>query len=68
MGPPGEMKQSRTHYQFFLFFSPLPPPQETLPENEVYFVADNKNTKKLNKKQKQCLTLISVFRTGFLPC
>lgn len=60
MGPLGKMKQSVTYYQFF-FFSPLQPPPETLPENEVYFVADN-------KKQQQCLTLIFVFQTGFLPC
>lgn len=46
MGPPDKMKQSVTHYRFF-FFSPPQPPPETLPENEVYFVAGNKN---------QCLT------------
>lgn len=43
MGPLGKMKQSVTHYQFFCF-SLLQPPPETLPENEVYFVADNKKT------------------------
>lgn len=57
MGPPHKMKQSVTHYRFF-FFSPPQPPPETLPENEVYFVAGNKN---------QCFTFIFVFRTGFLP-
>lgn len=55
MGPLDKMKQSVTHYRFF-FFSPLQPPPETLPENEVYFVVGNKS---------QCLTLIFVFQTGF---
>lgn len=55
MGPLDKMKQSVTYYRFF-FFSPLQPPPETLPENEVYFVAGNKS---------QCLTLIFVFQTGF---
>lgn len=41
MGPPDKMKQSVTHYRFFFFFPPQPAP-ETLPENEVYFVAGKK--------------------------
>lgn len=57
MGPPDKMKQSVTHYRFF-FFSPPQPPPETLPENEVYFVAGHKKTN---------AWLIFVFQTGLLP-
>lgn len=57
MGPLDKMKQSVTRYRFF-FFSPLQPPPETLPENEVYFAAGNKS---------QRLTLIFGFQTGFSP-